>query len=81
MRAPVMREITPAEPAAPTARDLLKVPVALVAMGVLIGLSDWIYAQASGELIHIGPLRPVWIAAPLAVIGVGMACWRLVGLL
>jgi hypothetical protein len=27
----------------------------------------------------LGPLRPFWIAAPLAIVGVGFTLWRFIG--
>jgi hypothetical protein len=44
---------------------------ALVMLGgaILLTLLDVIYSRVTGERFSIGPLKLVWIAAPLAVIG------------
>lgn len=56
----------------------LRGPLWLVVTAILLSGTDWIYTRHTGELFHIGTVRPVWIAGPLALIGVGLACWRLI---
>jgi hypothetical protein len=37
------------------------------------------YRNATGNELELGPVRPFWIAAPLALCGVGFLLWRLMG--
>lgn len=44
-------------------------PIALAGIGCGLMLLDWVYAQLIGEAFRLGPLRTLWIAGPLAIIG------------
>jgi hypothetical protein len=59
--------------------DRLRGPLVLVAVAVLMTLGNWAYAHLTGETLGVGSLRLVWLAAPIALVGVGLACWRILG--
>jgi hypothetical protein len=73
------------EPAPDTTGDMadlrarLRGPLVLVGIAVVIALADVFVANTQGELLRIEGVRPLWIAAPLAVAGVAVAFWRLLG--
>jgi serine/threonine-protein kinase len=78
----------PAGPAAPlqfrrpepmTLRDRLKAPLGLLLSGLAVGLFDFGFHKISGNPLLLGPVRLSWIAAPLALSGVGFLLWRLIG--
>ena len=46
-----------------------------------MSLADWLYTRATGEILALGPVRPVWVAGPLALVGVALTCWRLLSAL
>ena len=52
-------------------------PAALVASGVVVTLLDGALAASSGEVFTLGPLRLAWLAAGLALGGIGLAAFRL----
>ena len=38
---------------------------------------DYVYASVTGEVLRFGPARMLWVAGPLAVIGVLLLIQRL----
>ncbi|HEX7671641.1 MAG TPA: serine/threonine-protein kinase [Polyangiaceae bacterium] len=55
----------------PAARRLeLGGPLKLVALAVALMAGDWGYAAFTGEILHYGPVRMLWIAGPILGIGV-----------
>lgn len=60
-------------------RERLRAPLVVVGVAALIAVVDVVAANVQGELLRILGLRPLWIAAPLAVVGVAVAFWRLLG--
>jgi hypothetical protein len=58
-------------------RSMLRLPLQLVAIAVVLSVADWGYAQLMGGGLQLGIVRPVWVAGPLALIGVSIACWRI----
>ena len=58
-------------------RERLRTPGMLVLLALAIGGADAIYVRATGELLMLGEVRPVWIAGPLALMGVALGCWRI----
>ena len=50
-------------------------------MAITISVADWGYTQATGDIFAIGTVRPAWIAGPIALVGVGLACFRIVSAL
>jgi eukaryotic-like serine/threonine-protein kinase len=73
--------------AAPGQRDLaalrerLRTPGKLIFVAIAVTLADVIYTRSTGDIFALGSFRPVWITAPLALVGVGLACWRILGAL
>jgi eukaryotic-like serine/threonine-protein kinase len=62
-------------------RERLEMPVKLVAAAIALTVADLIYTHTTGDIFTVASHRPVWITAPLAVVGVGLACWRIFGAL
>ena len=60
-------------------RDRLRGPLLIVGIAVAIAMVDLFVANTQGQLLRIEGVRPLWVAAPLAVVGVAMAFWRLLG--
>jgi len=50
-------------------------------LAVVLSAADWGYTQKTGELLQVGPARPMWVAGPLALAAVALACWRLIAAL
>jgi hypothetical protein len=61
--------------------ERLRMPIRLVVAAIVLTVVDTIYTRATGELFTIVSLRPVWVTAPLALVGVGLAAWRLLDVL
>jgi serine/threonine-protein kinase len=59
--------------------DRLKAPVGALLGALLVALLDIGFQKATGNPLTLGPVRPFWIAAPLALFGVGFLLWRLMG--
>lgn len=66
-------------PGASTAalKEKLRGPVKLVVLGIVIMIADFGYSQYSGELFAVGPVRPLWVAGPLVVLGIVAALMRI----
>jgi hypothetical protein len=62
-------------------KERLRVPIGLVLAAIALTLADTIYTRATGDLFTVASLRPVWVTAPLALVGVGLAAWRLLDVL
>ncbi len=62
-------------------RERLDTPAKLIGAAICVTVADLIYTRATGEVFTVASHRPVWITAPLAVLGVGLACWRVFGAL
>jgi eukaryotic-like serine/threonine-protein kinase len=62
-----------------SAGQRLKAPLGILLASLLVAFLDIGYLKATGEHLMLGPVRPFWIAAPLALFGVGFTLWRLVG--
>jgi hypothetical protein len=62
-------------------RERLRGPIGLVVLAIVISGGDLLYTRSTGELFQMASVRPLWISAPLALLGVGLACWRLIGAL
>ncbi|MFT3770656.1 MAG: serine/threonine-protein kinase [Minicystis sp.] len=67
------------EPEPMSLRDRLKTPLALLLSGLVVGVFDFAIHKITGNPITLGPVRLSWIAAPLALAGVGFLLWRLIG--
>jgi hypothetical protein len=59
-------------------RRAVRGPVQLAVLGIAIIAADFGYTQATGELFAPAGVRPLWIAGPIALLGIGLACWRVV---
>jgi eukaryotic-like serine/threonine-protein kinase len=67
--------------AAANVREQLRGPIGMVIVAIAITVGDVLYTRSTGELFQVASFRPMWVSAPLALIGVGLACWRLLGAL
>ena len=86
---PRRAEIAPVEAPAPLGRvdepepmslgDRLRAPLAILAIAITISAFEIAYTRLTGTAPMLGPLRPFWIAAPLAIVGVGFTLWRFIG--
>ena len=56
----------------------VKMPVRLVIGGVGIMVADFIYAQSAGAGLQMGPVRALWVAGPLVVVGIVLVVTRLI---
>ncbi len=86
---PRRAEIAPVAAPAPLGRvdepepmslgDRLRAPLAILAIAITISAFEIAYTRITGTAPMLGPLRPFWVAAPLAIIGVGFTLWRFIG--
>ena len=61
-----------------TARKLeLGGPLRLIVLSVALMAGDWGYAALTGEVLHYGPVRVLWVAGPILVTGVIQLAQRL----
>jgi hypothetical protein len=61
----------------PDSGQRLKAPVAILLSALVVALADYAYHRSTGGQLALGPIRAFWIAAPLALVGVGFMLWRL----
>jgi serine/threonine-protein kinase len=57
---------------APTTRDLIervRTPLTLLGLGIGVSLLDQAYGALAGSNFSLGPVRAVWIAGPLVLLG------------
>jgi serine/threonine-protein kinase len=59
--------------------ERLRAPLGILALAITISAVEIAYTRATGTPMMLGPLRPFWIAAPLAIVGVGFTLWRFIG--
>ncbi len=59
-------------------REKLRGPMKLVFLGMAVMVADFAYNQVSGEQAEFGPVRPLFIAGPLVILGIGMGVFRLI---
>jgi hypothetical protein len=59
-------------------RERLRAPVGILLLALVVAGADTAFHRITGEGLMLGPIRPFWIAAPLALIGVGLTLWRLI---
>ncbi len=60
-------------------KERLVAPLALVALGSLVAGGGWAYQITTGEAFALGPIRPLFIAGPLVLVGLLLAGLRLFG--
>jgi hypothetical protein len=51
----------------------------LVAFGSLVAGAGWAYQISTGEAFTLGPVRPLFVAGPLVLVGLLLAAQRLFG--
>jgi hypothetical protein len=76
--APVIEEPRRAHPAMSVGHSL-RAPLGILLASLLVAVFDIVFFKMTGEHLALGPVRPFWVAAPLALFGVGFTLWRLVG--
>ena len=62
-----------------TLRERLNAPLTLLLVALAIALVDFAIHKAMGNPLRLGPVRLTWVAAPLALSGVGFLLFRLIG--
>ena len=60
-------------------RARIRGPAWLVFGAVAISVADLTYTRMTGVVLVFEGLRPIWVAAPLVLVGVGLGIWRLLG--
>ncbi len=65
------------QPSSSELRARLRGPVRWVLLGVVVMAGDFAYASVNGELLQVSGVRPLWIAGPIVVLGIGAAFYRL----
>lgn len=68
-RAEQRAEETAERGAARDAMSSLKQPLQLIALSVLLMIGDFAYAAIAGAPISLGPVRMLWVAGPMAGLG------------
>jgi hypothetical protein len=58
-------------------RTRLKLPLLLIAFGIALGVTENLYFRQMGVGLSLGPVRPLWVAGPVALIGILLAAFRL----
>jgi serine/threonine-protein kinase len=58
-------------------RERLRAPVTILLAALAVATVELTVQKVTGEGLTLGPVRPFWIAAPLALVGVGFTLWRL----
>jgi serine/threonine-protein kinase len=64
-------------PSTAMVKERLRGPIKLVIVGILVMAGDFAYSEYTGELLRFGPVRPLWIAGPIVVLGIAAAFVRL----
>jgi serine/threonine-protein kinase len=67
------------EPEPMSLRDRLRAPLGILALAITISAIEIAYTRVTGTPLMLGPLRPFYVAAPLAIVGVGFTLWRFIG--
>ena len=58
-------------------KERLVAPLGLVALGSLVAGGGWIFQMSTGEAFTLGPVRPLFVAGPLVLVGLLLAAQRL----
>lgn len=58
-------------------RARLKLPLSLVSFAIALGVAENLYFRQMGANLSVGPVRALWVAAPVALIGVILGGVRL----
>ncbi len=54
-------------------------PLFVLLLAIAISATEIAYTRITGTPLMLGPVRPFWIAAPLALFGVAFTFWRFMG--
>lgn len=54
-------------------------PLAVLSLALVISLGEIAYTRITETPLMLGPVRPFWLAAPIALIGVAFTLWRFIG--
>jgi serine/threonine-protein kinase len=57
--------------------ERLRAPLGILVAAILVATIEVGYHKLGGGDLMFGPVRPFWIAAPLAIFGVGLTLWRM----
>jgi hypothetical protein len=57
--------------------ERLRAPLGVLMLALLVAGADIGWFRITGEHWTLGPIRPFWVAAPLALFGVGLTLWRM----
>jgi eukaryotic-like serine/threonine-protein kinase len=60
-------------------RERLKAPLSILLVSLAVALVAFGFQKITGNPLLLGPVRPTWIAGPLALFGVGFLLFRLIG--
>lgn len=65
-------------PSGPDLKSRLGAPLRLAIGGIVLAAAEQVYVQAlDGEAIALGPVRLVWVASAVAVLGIAMVLFKL----
>jgi serine/threonine-protein kinase len=57
--------------------EQLRTPATLLGAAIVMTVADVVHTKITGDLFTVASLRPIWVTGTLALLGVGLACWRL----
>ncbi len=57
--------------------ERLRAPLRVLLVALVVAGADIGWLRITGERLMFGPIRPFWVAAPLALFGVGFTLWRM----
>lgn len=80
-RAAATAAVRDQQPRFPGLGARLRAPIQIVVVALLLSAADWGYTQKTGDLLSVAGVRPLWIAGPLALLGVGLSVWRFIAAL
>jgi serine/threonine protein kinase len=70
---------SPVSEVAEVIRSRFRTPMILLVVAIGITLVDLASVRLGGEALSLGPIRALWIAGPLAIIGAVLLVWKIVG--
>ncbi len=56
----------------------LGAPLRVLGVAILIAAADMVLVRVMGQTLAVGPVRPLWVAGPLAILGAAWIVARLV---
>ncbi len=78
----VGRDTSPDSPVSEVAdviKNRFRAPAILLVLAIAIPLIDLAFVRYGDGPLSLGPVRALWIAAPLAIIGAVLLVWKIVG--